>query len=70
MITNRFDSDNAQQPFDVYNQGEELWASEGEEFEDRIRWFAEDCDHMTGFNIVADAANGFSGLSDTSVSFH
>ncbi|OQR74510.1 protein misato1-like [Tropilaelaps mercedesae] len=62
LITNRFDADNPQQPFNIYNQGEDLWAVEGEEFGDRVRWFAEDCDHLIGFNIVADVANGFSGF--------
>lgn len=61
LVSNRFDVDNPQQPFDIYSQGDELWSFEGEEFEDRIRWFAENCDRLLGFNIIADAANGFSG---------
>ncbi len=35
-----------------------------ENFEDRLRAFAEECDYMQGFHIFLDAYNGFGGLTE------
>ncbi|XP_003743364.1 protein misato homolog 1 [Galendromus occidentalis] len=68
-INNDFDSDNPQQPFGVFNQGETLWRLESENFEDRVRWFAEDCDHLSAFNIMMDTSNGFSGFASSCLDY-
>ncbi|KAH8396501.1 hypothetical protein KR222_011599 [Zaprionus bogoriensis] len=45
--------------------GVELWQSPsfGEEFCDRIRLYAEECDSLQGFQLLFDIDDGFSGLA-------
>lgn len=67
VIVNSFQQDNAVNPFDVFGQGKLLWEDAnqgvGEEVEDRVRGFAEECDNLEGFQLLADCADGFGGLS-------
>eukprot|EP00727_Mastigamoeba_balamuthi_P008840 m51a1_g4579 hypothetical protein (482) ;mRNA; f:168673-170681 len=51
--------------FDGFEQGYSLIAPDSDEFEeamDRVRFFAEECDHVVGFQCIADADTGFAGL--------
>lgn len=53
-------------PFDMFGLGEAVWTeshqSLGDEMEDRIRCFAEECDNLQGFHVITDSHNGFGGL--------
>ncbi|KAE8589177.1 hypothetical protein XENTR_v10022907 [Xenopus tropicalis] len=48
---------------EAYGQGEALLqeAAYGEELEDRLHFFTEECDYLQGFHLVCDLHNGFSG---------
>jgi hypothetical protein len=50
--------------FDCYTQGMALQqqAQQLEEIEDRVRWFAEECDFVQGFHVLCDVDSGFAGL--------
>ncbi|KAJ3041671.1 Protein misato 1 [Rhizophlyctis rosea] len=52
--------------FALFTQGQDLFADADfrEDFEEeRLRYFVEECDSLQGFNLIADATNGFAGLS-------
>ncbi|KAJ1562357.1 Protein misato 1 [Nowakowskiella sp. JEL0078] len=52
--------------FMLFNQGEELMDEpefDSDVMEDRIRYFAEECNSLQGINIFSDISNGFSGLT-------
>ncbi|OCT69646.1 protein misato homolog 1 isoform X1 [Xenopus laevis] len=48
---------------EAFGQGEALFreAAYGEELEDRLHFFTEECDYLQGFHIVCDLHSGFSG---------
>ncbi|XP_055816634.1 uncharacterized protein LOC129886113 isoform X2 [Solanum dulcamara] len=53
------------QDFDNYGLGKEAFCGHqhGEEIDDRLRFFIEDCDHIQGIQCVVDDSGGFSGVS-------
>ncbi|XP_049350741.1 uncharacterized protein LOC125815334 isoform X2 [Solanum verrucosum] len=53
------------QEFDNYGLGKEAFCGHqhGEEIDDRLRFFVEECDHIQGIQCVVDDAGGFSGVS-------
>ncbi|KAJ3034989.1 Protein misato 1 [Rhizophlyctis rosea] len=58
--------------FALFTQGQDLFANADfrDDFGDeRLRFFVEECDSLQGFNITADAINGFSGLSASIVEY-
>lgn len=55
-------------PFDLWMKGADL-KNVSEELEERIRFYAEECDHLQGFYVISDINNGFSGLSSAVSSY-
>ncbi|XP_043226483.1 protein misato homolog 1-like [Amphibalanus amphitrite] len=57
--------DNASDPFDVFGYGEAQYSREDfrDGFEDRLRAYAEECDHLAGFHVVSDGCDGFGGVA-------
>ncbi|KAJ3158143.1 Protein misato 1 [Geranomyces michiganensis] len=53
-------------PFSAFTQGLDVIADHDfrdEVLEERMRFFVEESDSMQGFNIIADAADGFAGIT-------
>ena len=50
-------------PFDTYGLGHNASVDLLEEIEDRVRYFAEECDSLKGFHLLTDSHTGFGGLS-------
>jgi len=67
VIVNSYQQGNASNPFDVFGMGKEVWEDMNQEVsgevEDRVRGFAEECDNLEGFQLIADITDGFGGLS-------
>ena len=62
-ILREYHHKNEAKPFDVFGLGQEAWREgEGDEIEDRIRYFAEEADAVQGFQLVMDDYSGFGGL--------
>lgn len=59
----------ADQPFDIFNYGQNLWSNEyfEDDFTDRIRAYVEECDLMQGFQVLLDSTDGFGGLGTACV---
>ncbi|NXN99320.1 MSTO1 protein, partial [Rhinopomastus cyanomelas] len=49
---------------EAFGQGESLLRDPGcaEELEDRLRFYAEECDFLQGFQVLCDLHSGFSGV--------
>ncbi|NXK14858.1 MSTO1 protein, partial [Herpetotheres cachinnans] len=49
---------------EAFGQGESLLQDPGclEELEDRLHFYAEECDYLQGFQVLCDLHNGFSGV--------
>ncbi|CAD6224659.1 GSCOCG00005489001-RA-CDS [Cotesia congregata] len=58
-------------PFDVFNYGYNLWKEEQytDDFSDRIRQYAEECDSLQGFQVLMDSTDGFSGLGSACIEY-
>ncbi|XP_015111222.1 protein misato [Diachasma alloeum] len=56
-------------PFDVFHYGRNLWCTEQfqDDFSDRIRAYAEECDLMQGFQVLLDSSNAFGGLATSCI---
>ncbi|KAJ3178264.1 Protein misato 1 [Gaertneriomyces sp. JEL0708] len=57
--------DDDKRPFSTFAQGTDVFAQADfidQLFDERIRFFAEECDSLQGFNVLADALDGFSGI--------
>ncbi|XP_063995599.1 protein misato [Diachasmimorpha longicaudata] len=56
-------------PFDVFHYGKNLWGTEQfqDDFSDRIRAYAEECDLMQGFQVLLDSSDAFSGLATSCI---
>ncbi|GJQ80833.1 hypothetical protein Trydic_g9419 [Trypoxylus dichotomus] len=63
-IIREYEHNNHNKGFDVFTQGKELWQTQQfqDDFVDKIRNFAEECNNIQGFHVVLDVNNGFSGL--------
>ncbi|XP_045177352.2 protein misato homolog 1-like [Mercenaria mercenaria] len=50
--------------FDLFNSSDEVFANYEStcEWEDRIRYFTEECDNLQGFHVLLDTHDGFGGL--------
>ncbi|KAJ3012553.1 Protein misato 1 [Thoreauomyces humboldtii] len=58
--------DDDQNPFSAFTQGLDVIGNPDfreELLEDRLRFFVEECDSLQGFNVIADAVDGFAGLA-------
>ncbi|KAF5736114.1 protein misato 1 isoform X1 [Tripterygium wilfordii] len=52
------------QEFDNYGIGRDVFSGvPGEEINERLRFFAEECDHIQGFQFIVDDSGGFSALA-------
>ena len=60
---------NANDPFDVYGFGTNAWNAISDEFEDRLRFFAEEADFLKGFQLLTDATDAFGGVSSSVCDF-
>ncbi|KAJ1530772.1 hypothetical protein ONE63_005625 [Megalurothrips usitatus] len=65
LVTNEYEHQSEQQPFDIYNYGVNLFknADFEEDFTDRIRIYMEECDNAQGFHIMYDGTDGFGGVA-------
>jgi len=66
LLCESFQHKNTMHPFDVWSLGRQTWSDScnlGENMEDRIRTFAEECDHLGGFQLISDYQDGFGGVS-------
>ncbi|XP_024030194.1 protein misato homolog 1 [Morus notabilis] len=50
------------QEFDNYGIGRDVFSG-GEEINERIRFFVEECDHIQGFQFIVDDSGGFSAVA-------
>ncbi|CAB3388170.1 Hypothetical predicted protein [Cloeon dipterum] len=57
--------------FDAFPQGTALWKTDffEDNFVDSIRRYAEECDNLQGFQVIADAINAFGGLACSATQF-
>ncbi|XP_059640494.1 uncharacterized protein LOC132282741 [Cornus florida] len=53
------------QEFDNYGLGRDAFIEglQGEDLNDRLRFFLEECDHIQGFQFIVDDSGGFSGVA-------
>ncbi|KAK9285877.1 hypothetical protein L1049_025078 [Liquidambar formosana] len=53
------------QKFDNYGIGRDVFSGglQGEEMNDRLRFFVEECDHIQGFQFIVDDLGGFSSVA-------
>jgi hypothetical protein len=67
VIVQDYHHANPAEPFDVFGLGSSAWTDGsyglGDEIENRLRFFAEEADHLTGFQLIADCSDAFGGLS-------
>ncbi|EDV27033.1 uncharacterized protein TRIADDRAFT_54552 [Trichoplax adhaerens] len=49
-------------PFDTFTYGLNVYDKMAEEYEDKLHFFTEECDHLQGFHILTDIYDGFGGL--------
>jgi len=67
LVADSFQHNNTTHPFDMYGLGTTVWNDThqelGDQIEDRVRFFAEECDELQGFHLMADLHNGFSGVA-------
>lgn len=63
-LSNRYQLNSETEPFDSFILGQNLYKEPScrDDFEDRIHFFAEECDSLQGFNIFVDTNNACSGL--------
>lgn len=59
-----FDSYSEDKPFDVFGLGQNALSGEAwDQFEDRVRFFSEECDGIQGFHLLFDSHNSFGGCA-------
>lgn len=64
-IVRDFTHQSETEKFELYPQGKDLLKKRelSEELEDKLHFFAEECDHLQGFHILANFDDGFSGMA-------
>ena len=66
LLCENFQHKNTMHPFDAWGLGRDVWTDSsnfGDQMEDRVRWYAEECDVLGGFQLISDNHDGFGGLS-------
>ena len=66
LLCQSYQHDNPTHPFDAWGLGRQVWSDSsglGDNMEDRMRHYAEECDNLGGFQLVCDWQDGFGGLS-------
>ncbi|KAK7116070.1 protein misato homolog 1-like [Littorina saxatilis] len=57
-------------PFDVFGLGQQALSGQAwDEWEDRVRFFTEECDNMQGFHVLFDNHNSFGGAASKVLSY-
>ncbi|XP_076465690.1 protein misato homolog 1-like [Babylonia areolata] len=70
QIVQDFILDNEDHPFDVFGLGQQTLCDDAwDEWEDRVRFFTEDCDLMQGFHLLFDGHNSFGGAASKVLSY-
>ena len=68
LVCENFQHKNKLKTFDAWGLGREAWSDSsnfGERMEDRIRWYAEECDVLGGFQVISGYHDGFGDLSSS-----
>lgn len=57
--------------FDIFNYGKNLWQTNQfqDDFSDKIRAYAEECDLMQGFQVLMDCTDSFGGLGSSCIEY-
>ncbi|XP_014666318.1 PREDICTED: protein misato homolog 1-like [Priapulus caudatus] len=60
----QYDYNSDMQRFDIFGLGQQVYQEKKthDDIEDRLHFFAEECDNLHGFQILVDYYNGFGGL--------
>ncbi|CAF94151.1 unnamed protein product, partial [Tetraodon nigroviridis] len=62
-VIHQYNHDGEAQRLEAFGQGEVLLQGPVlEELEDKLHFFAEECDYLQGFQVLCDLSDGFSGL--------
>ncbi|KAM3857945.1 protein misato homolog 1 [Diretmus argenteus] len=62
-VINQYNHDGEAHRLEAFGQGESLLqGSVLEDLEDKLHFFAEECDYLQGFQVLCDLADGFAGL--------
>ncbi|KAK2719368.1 hypothetical protein QYM36_005001 [Artemia franciscana] len=66
LLTKEFEYQSPAKPFNFFDSGVLEWNKSylGEDIEDSLRFFAEGCDVLQGFQLLFDAHDGFSGVAE------
>ncbi|KAK3913705.1 Protein misato [Frankliniella fusca] len=67
FVTNEYEHNSSEQPFDIYNYGTNLYKNGDfeDEFTDRIRNYLEECENAQGFQVLYDGTDGFGGIASS-----
>ncbi|XP_077970110.1 protein misato homolog 1-like [Styela clava] len=68
MIINEYSHKSENDSFDLWTKGTNMKKTL-EIIEEKIRFYAEECDQMQGFHILADSYNGFAGLTSSALQY-
>ncbi|XP_058788776.1 protein misato [Phymastichus coffea] len=70
-VINEYEHGSRDQPFDIFSYGQNLWKTNNfsEDFTDKIRAYAEECNLMQGFQVLVDADDGFGGLAASLIQY-
>ena len=56
-------------PFDIFGLGVDEAKSCFDDYEDRVRFFAEECDYLEGVQMLVDSDDGFGGFGSEMVRY-
>lgn len=70
-IINEYHHNNSGGGFTTFSQGIDVWKTElfTEEWTNKLRAYAEECDYLQGFQVLFDLVDGFSGLSFSALTY-
>jgi len=67
LVMDSFQHMDTTHPFDIFGLGQSVWSDQhqdvGDQIDDRIRYFAEECDSLQGFHLISDSGSAFGGLA-------
>lgn len=64
-VVRNYQHNNELETFDVFGYGVEAYRAQQQDVEDRLHFFAEECDNLEGFNLMVDTYNAFGGLASS-----
>lgn len=70
-VINEYSHNSEENPFDVFHLGREIWKKSDleDEYTDRLRCYAEECDYLQGFQILTDPINAFGGVTSSCLEY-